>query len=147
MPNMPVGAIFVMDNAPYHVLAEKIPTISSRKAEMIGWLTANNIPFGEDMIKPELYIIIQDRRPQEKKYEIDARLQQHGQTPVRLPPYHCGLNPFELIWANVKNYAAGHNTIWKMADVENHCKTALNCITAVAWQNAISHSQDLEEEY
>jgi transposase len=40
-----------------------------------------------------------------------------GHTVIRLPPYHCELNPIELVWSQVKGYVARNNTTFKMEDV------------------------------
>ncbi|GBP70621.1 hypothetical protein EVAR_98201_1 [Eumeta japonica] len=37
---------------------------------------------------------------------------------LRLPPYHCELNPIELVWADIKGHVARNNTIFKIADVK-----------------------------
>jgi transposase len=29
---------------------------------------------------------------------------------LRLPAYHCELNPIDLLWAFIKNYVAANNT-------------------------------------
>lgn len=99
------------------------------------------------MLKSELYEIIKKHKPREKKYEIDRMAREHGHTVVRLPPYHCDLNPIELIWANVKNYVARHNTTWKMKDVAALCEQAVQSVTVQNWKDAIAHCEKLEEEY
>ncbi|KAJ8911297.1 hypothetical protein NQ315_003288 [Exocentrus adspersus] len=39
-------------------------------------------------------------------------------TVLRLPPYHCELNPIELVWAQVKGDVARNNTSFKLSDVK-----------------------------
>ena len=41
----------------------------------------------------------------------------HGIILLRLPPYHCELNPIKLIWAQIKGYLARNNTAFKIKDV------------------------------
>jgi hypothetical protein len=44
-PNIPPGTVIVMDNAPSHSrLEEKIPSTSTRKADIISFLQKNKIP-------------------------------------------------------------------------------------------------------
>lgn len=58
---------------------------------------------------------------------------------LRLPPYHCELNPIELEWADVKGYVARNNTTFKMVDVKKLLQEALKNITPEKWKNCISH--------
>lgn len=50
-------------------------------------------------------------------YRIDSITEQHGHI-LRLPPYHCQLNPMELVWSWVKRLAASLNTTFELKDVE-----------------------------
>ena len=126
---------------------EKAPTTATKKADMISWLKKYNIPVAPDMLKAELYELVKRNKPRQKKYEIDRIAREHGHTVVRLPPYHCDLNPIELIWANIKNHVARHNTTWKMAEVEKLCKEAVSLVTMQNWKDAVAHCQKLEEDY
>ncbi|CAH3893581.1 unnamed protein product [Pieris brassicae] len=56
-----------------------------------------------------------------------------------LPPYHCELNPIELVWADVKGCVARNNTTFKMVDEKKLLQEGLNSITIEKWQNCISH--------
>lgn len=55
--NIPANSFIIMDNARYHnVLAEtNFPTPASLQSQLRTWLTGNNIPYYEDMLKPELF--------------------------------------------------------------------------------------------
>ncbi|PSN56834.1 hypothetical protein C0J52_08287 [Blattella germanica] len=43
---------------------------------------------------------------------------EQGKLVIRLPPYHCELNPIELIWAQVKGYVARNNKTFNIKDVK-----------------------------
>lgn len=91
------SGIVVIDNAPYHsTQSVKAPTSAALKADMQNWLREHNIPFNDKMTKRELYPIILRTKPP-KKYVVDDLMREQGQEVVRLPPYHCDLNPIEYI--------------------------------------------------
>ena len=126
-PNIPENSLIIIDNAPYHSMhTEKAPTTATKKADMIKWLQEKKITCYPDFLKSEIYEIIEQHKPRENKYLIDQIAAKHGYTVVRLPPYHCDLNPIELIWANIQNYVARRNSTWKMVDVERLCTEAIN---------------------
>lgn len=109
IPNLTEPSIIVMDNAPYHsVVINKAPTSATKVADVKLWLLQNNIQFDEMMRKPELLMLVKRHKP-EALYEIDQILGDHGHTVVRLPPYHCDLNPIELIWGIAKHKIASVN--------------------------------------
>lgn len=66
-----------------------------------------------------------------------------NQRVVRLPPYHCDLNPIELIWANVKQKVAAHNL--GSRDVKQLAEEAFNSITPETWKNCCNHVVTLEK--
>lgn len=109
IPNLTESSIIVMDNAPYHsVILNKAPTSATRVAEIKLWLLENNITFSQSLRKPELLTLVKKHKP-EPVYEIDQILGDHGHTVARLPPYHCDLNPIELIWGIGKHKIASIN--------------------------------------
>lgn len=57
-----------------------------------------------------LKIIMENSGKPEPIYETDNILD-HGHTVVRLPPYHCHLNPIELIRGIAKNKIASVNVV------------------------------------
>lgn len=38
---------------------------------------------------------------------------------LRLPPYHCKLNPIEFVWGQIKKFVGAINSIFKMNDETN----------------------------
>ncbi|XP_048482148.1 uncharacterized protein LOC125489667 [Plutella xylostella] len=147
LPNLPPNGLVVIDNAPYHsTQSEKIPCQSSLKSEMQSWLTKNNISFDQKMTKPELYHIIRLNKP-EKKYVVDDLLREHGHEVVRLPPYHCDLNPIEYIWNLIKQRLADKNIDQSEKLFEQWTREAIKSITVEDWKKEVDHIQRLEEEY
>lgn len=113
---------------------------------MQSWLTKNNISFDEKMTKPELYHIIKLNKP-EKRYVVDELLREHGHEVVRLPPYHCDLNPIEYIWNLVKQRVADKNIDQSERLIEKLTREAIQSISVADWKKEVNHVQRLEEEY
>ena len=117
---LPEKSLIIMDNASYHSVREegtKTPTSNSRKGDMISWLTKNNINFNNKAKKPELYGIVKlNKGP--PIYKVDEFLKRKGHEVLRLPPYHCELNPIELIWGDLKGFVGRENSTFKAEDVK-----------------------------
>ena len=137
---IPENSVIVLDNASYHSrLLEKLPTTSWKKTDIINWLSKKNIPFEDGMLKKELLKIVQENKSRFTKSVIDEMAKKHCIILLRLPPYHCELNPIELIWAQMKGYVARNNTTFKIKDVRELLKYSLNIITKENWKEAIKH--------
>ena len=74
-----------------------MPTSNSRKGDMQDWLMSPGIEYPEGALKRELLSLIKlnNRKP---KYVIDEMAKAAGHEVVRIPPYHCELNPIKLCW-------------------------------------------------
>ncbi|KAL0879226.1 hypothetical protein ABMA27_003009 [Loxostege sticticalis] len=145
IPNITEPSIIVMDNAPYHsVIKNKTPTSANRVSELREWLIENNISFDPHLRKPSLLALVRKHKP-EPQYEIDEIFGEFGHTVVRLPPYHCDLNPIELIWANAKQKVAAKNVGSK--DIKEITMEAFDSITVQDWKNACEHIKKIEKEY
>ena len=57
------------------------------------------------------------------KYVVDELALKRGITVLRLPPYHCELNPIELVWAQVKG------------EVAPQVARNMGAIMAINWRN------------
>ncbi|XP_074035702.1 uncharacterized protein [Leptinotarsa decemlineata] len=133
-------SVVVMDNASYHSRRlEKVPTSAWRKQEIINWLSNKGIQFETNSVKKELLAIVKQHKSRFMKYAVEDVAEKYKVTVLRLPPYHCELNPIELIWAQVKGYVARHNTTFKMKDVKVLFDQAIMEITSENWQKAIQH--------
>ena len=115
--NVPCNSLIVMDNASYHSRRiEKVPTSNSKKGDMQDWLTSHGIEYPERALKRELLSLIKlsNAKP---KYVIDEMAKAAGHEVVRIPPYHCELNPIELCWSQVKGYIKEHNNCREAFDL------------------------------
>ena len=65
---------------------------------------------------------------------------------MRLPPYHCVLNPFELIWAQIKGSVARNNKTYKLGDVKLLLANAIKEITTEKWRDCVAHVIKEEEK-
>lgn len=109
IPNLSEPTCVIMDNARYHSFQiNKAPTSNDRKHIIAEWLRLNNISFPQNASKDKLVTILRRHKP-EPVYEIDTILSNHGHKVIRLPPYHCDLNPIEMIWGIVKAKVATKN--------------------------------------
>lgn len=146
LPLLEENAVIVMDNAPYHSMKlEKVPTSSSKKQDVIAWLEAKHIEFDPTMLKVELLEIVKRKKPQFDKYIIDEEAKKHNKTVLRLPPYHCELNPIELVWSKVKKYVKENNVTFKIDDVTKLLKEGVKRVTAADWGNYVRHTIDEEK--
>ena len=108
--NIPKHSVIVIDNAPYHSKnTENYPTSKCRKQQFVDWLTEKNITFPDKALRAELWTLVKSEREKFPAKVMETVAKEYGHEILRLPPYHCELNPIELAWAAEKNYVAGEN--------------------------------------
>ena len=106
--NIPKLSVIVIDNAPYHSKnTENYPTSKWRKQQFVDWLTEKNITFPDKALRAELWTLVKSEREKFPDKVMETVAKEYGHEILRLPPYHCELNPIELAWAAEKNYVAG----------------------------------------
>ena len=151
VPALPPNSAVVMDNASYHSVAvpgSRPPTSNSKKDVMVQWLREKNVTLPPKSTKKELYDIILKHKPQTTpRYRVDHHLFQNGHIIIRLPPYHCDLNPIELIWSQVKGFVARKNSTFKKKDVQHLINQAFKSVTSEAWRKACDHVLSIENMY
>ena len=81
------------------------------------------------------------------RYRIDQLFREAGHTVLRLPPYHCNLNPIELIWSQLKRYVAANNVTFKLPDFQQLAEGAFKTITAERWKSVCEHVKKIEADY
>ncbi len=110
LPNIPPNSLIIMDNASYHnvLVEEAFPKPSHSAKRLREWLSFNEIPWTNDMLKSELFDLCSRFAPK-PEFVIDRLARQAGHCVLRTPPYHPELQPIETCWAIVKNHVAQHN--------------------------------------
>ena len=88
-----------MDNASYHSakIKEQTPQYSWKKAKLIEFLKANDIPIPAKPLKEQLWTLAREIAVENPRYKVDQLIESFGMVVLRLPPYHCELNPIEKI--------------------------------------------------
>ena len=141
IPALPTKSLLVLDNAPYHNIRTEesiAPTSASRKLEMQTWLNSRGIEFEPQALKPRLYELIKENKPP-PVYKADDMIRNAGHDTLRLPPYHCNLNPIELVWGDLKGGIGLENSSFKLHDVRKLVHEGFQRITQERWQNCVSH--------
>ncbi|XP_037572196.1 uncharacterized protein LOC119454300 [Dermacentor silvarum] len=147
LPNIKPRSVIVMDNTSCHsAQVEKVPSSSSRKADIQCWLKSKSIPFSDDQLKSELLQLVKQHKHMFLAYQIDTLASAAGHEVVHLPPYHCELNPIELVWSQVKGYVASKNTDFKIDSVEKLLLEGIAGVTPQNWFRDCTHVIRLEDE-
>lgn len=147
LPKLPPNSVIVMDNASYHSRqSNRAPTSNSRKEAMRIWLTEHNISWTNDMLKAQLYEIIKLHKDYYKTYIVDEAATAKGHVVLRLPPYHCDINPIEMVWNQVKSHVAHHNTSGKLNDIPGLLRRGIGLVTAEQWSNYCRKVLDIERQ-
>ncbi|XP_022161706.1 uncharacterized protein LOC111027615 [Myzus persicae] len=148
LPLLRENAVIVMDNASYHsVNKHTFPVRSWKKQDIIDWLTDKGEVTDQTMVKEQLLERVQILKPQFNEYVIDELAKSADKTVLRLPPYHCELNPIELAWASVKNYVKMNNSTFKMNDVKKLLEEGVERVTPDMWKNFVDHIIKVEEKF
>lgn len=147
LPKLEENAVIVMDNAPYHSRKlETTPAPSTKKKEIKDWLLSKNIQFDKKLSKPELLRIVNLHKSKYSAYVIDEMARSQNKTVLRLPPYHCELNPIELIWAQVKSYVAVRNRTFRFIDMKDLFAQAVDSINADKWRKCAQYVEEKIEK-
>ncbi|EFO85071.1 hypothetical protein CRE_21999 [Caenorhabditis remanei] len=146
--------VLVIDNAPYHNrYIDKAPTKSCRKDVIIDWLSTRGVSTPKKAKKPQVvkmlenYINSKGGRDVFKRYVVDEYAKSLGVTVIRLPPYHCFLNPIELMWSQLKHEVmkAG-TTSTQLAEVRQNTLQFLQNFSAESSMKLFQHVSQIEEE-
>lgn len=147
LPNLPPQSIIVMDNASYHTVAiNKTPTMANTKTEMQNWILSKGLAYLPSMVKGQLFEIIKEYK-EPRIYEADEILEKQGHKVLRLPPYHCDLNPIELIWSLLKRRIAEKNVGQEAGNIVNITEEAFSTITREEWKKECEHVKKIEDKY
>jgi transposase len=146
-PEIPEKSIIVLDNAPSHSQQNSdIPKQRNNKKYIQDWLTSKNIKYPKNSRKADLLNIVKQNFP-DKEYIIDQMIIAHGHIPIRLPPYHCHLNPIELVWAQMKKFIGKFNLNNNKEELKQLIKKSFTQITPENWKNYVNHCKEIEKIY
>ncbi|XP_022168279.1 uncharacterized protein LOC111038541 [Myzus persicae] len=120
---------------------------SWNKCDIEKWLEEKGETFVRPINKPRLMELVNKIKPQYNSYMIDEYVQLHGKEVLRLPPYHCELNPIELAWAFVKKHVKMKNSTFKLADVHKLLHEEVEKCTPEMWKNFVHHTQKEEARF
>ena len=76
-----------------------------------------------------------------RKYVTNEMAKTAGHEVVRLPPYHCELNPIEMAWSQIKHYTKTHNREFTLDAIERLVNEGFAQVTPERWTNLIKHTQ------
>jgi transposase len=147
LPNIPENSIIIMDNASYHNTLEEntFPKSNSTKENLRKWLDDKEIPWGQDMLKPELYALCKEFAPK-PEYKIDKIAEDAGHSILRTPQYHPELQPIETCWGVVKNYMARYCN-FTLEKFRKNLPPAFEQVTSKTCRGLIAKSIEEENEY
>ena len=106
--------VVVMDSAKYHCrFIAKAPTMKMKKGEVIAAMSKHDIEISnpiptKSVLLEKILIILKNIV---KQYVIDCMTEKARHSVLRLPPYHCILNPTELAWNQLK-YHVGYLNVY-----------------------------------
>ena len=141
--------VIVLDNASYHSRKRfRIPTMSTKKDEMLKFMEDHNIEIPYPVpFKSVLLMKIKEANIR-TKFVVDELAAERGLEILRLPPYHCVLNPIELVWARLKSDVRKCNVTPSLS--ASVCESLRKCaenISSDTWAACVGHVIKKEDEY
>ena len=113
------NSVTIIDNASYHSRnSGSYPKSNWRKQQLIDWLKEKNVTIPDKALRVELWTMAKVEGEKYSSKVVDEIAMRAGHTVIRLPPYHCELNPIELAWDAEKNFVAKENSEMKLDSVE-----------------------------
>ncbi|KAJ8894893.1 hypothetical protein PR048_000200 [Dryococelus australis] len=116
-----------------------ISNANTKKQDIQDWLTARNIDFVYGMLKKELLNIVNQHKLACNEFAVDEMARDAGKCVLRIPPYHCELNPIELVWGRIKGFVAAKNGSYKLSDIKVLLEEAIQAVTPDVWNKCVCH--------
>jgi transposase len=147
LPKLPPNSVVIYDNAATHSVRYNKPPVQSSTIKTIkNWLLINNIEYNQSAKKQELLKLVKENTFN-NYYNVDYTVLKAGHIPLRLPPYHCILNPIELVWAQLKKSISKYNFNNNTIEFKNLISSTFKKINPTFWQNCIRHVVKIESEF
>ena len=152
LPNLSQPSLIRLDNAKYHH-TKPVTTPSGyrlKKAELQQVLTVSGIPFAAKdtvaTLRKKLKAYVDTVEP-----EVVQLAKQQGHEVLYTPPYHCDLQPIEMVWSQVKGEVGRqYDLSTTMTIVKQRLEAAfehLNADTTGRIENLYAHVRKIEKEY
>ena len=143
------GIVLVMDNAPYHSrLQPHLKKPKRVKQAIKDWLDMNGVPYMPKETNAQLWQKVDEfLKGKRNQYVVDAFLKDEFAIDVlRLPPYHCVLNPIERCWSYRKMFLAKNNKTNKISDVERIWNESRKEVKPQCIRNNFRRVTEIEEQ-
>ncbi|XP_076028388.1 uncharacterized protein LOC143017484 [Oratosquilla oratoria] len=149
LPNIPPRSAIIMNNAPYHNHQLEKASTSSRKIDIIKWLTEKPIPHDSTHTRLELLHLVKLDKKVYMKYKINDLAAAAGYKVIRLPPYYCQFNPIELMWGQIKQEIKKNNSNDKqqMKNIEDLVIKTIENVTPEDWRKCIQYNDNPRRLY
>lgn len=148
VPLLKPNAVIVMDNASYRSMKKyPIPEMSWNKQHIIQWLENKGVVIDRPMVKAQLMETVKPLLPQYDKYVIDEFAKENNIVVLRLPPYHCELNPIGYAWSLVKHYVKINNTNFDINEALQLLTICVDQLSAEMWTSFIGNAMEEENKY
>ena len=123
--------------------------MATRRQDIEAFLTRHQITLKKPyhfFNKADLILEIK-RKNIQKTFVVDEMAKKYGHVVLRLPPYHCALNPIEMIWSKVKGNARSMNSHpGNAAEVVDMLRRACDTVTNKDWKHCIQHVKKIESD-
>ncbi|XP_071051139.1 uncharacterized protein [Onthophagus taurus] len=141
--------VIVLDNASYHSrMLHPKPAKRHKKEYVLSYLQEHNIAMPNGKITKDKLLAKVNEVDIPTEYVIDGMAKEAGHIVLRLPPYHCILNPIELIWSNLKRNIRKHNAAPTLsAKLVDLIRQEVDNIPVELWRNCVKHVKDVENSY
>ena len=79
---------------------------------------------------------------------VDEMARAAGHEVVRLPPYHCELNPIELAWSQVKRHIKDNNRLFTLLAVKDLTHKGFQKVDSSLWKKLVEYvRREFEDKY
>jgi len=146
LPLLKENSVIVFDNASYFSNHE--PTKSWKKDSILKWFEDKGIVFDRPMVKFQLIEKVKETRLIYDNYRRSVQEAiNNNKIVLRIPPYHCQLNPIQLAWEVVARHANMNNcTSSKLDDIRQLYNDGVKLVTTEMWTDYVNSSTTYEDE-
>lgn len=142
LPLLEEKSVIIMDNASHYSIENHVPTMSWKKDSILKWLEDKGIVFDGPMVKFQL---VEKAKEIRNTVDIYRRSVQeainYNKAILRLPPYHCELNPIQLAWSVVDSHMKTKNcTSSELDDVRQLINDGVKLVTPEMMTNFVDRS-------